>query len=96
MADFWESDFLRFHQIWRIEKMMECASLRLTIRPEKIHFLKFILEGYDGLGVLSTIDRSAGLVEVRYPPMVKDDLQDLLEELRPQLTGGELVTSLFA
>ncbi len=76
--------------------MNECASLRLTIRPGKIHFLKFILEGYDGLGVLSTIDRAAGLVEIRYPPMVKDDLLNLLDELQPQLTGGELVTSLSA
>ena len=56
----------------------ECSRLRLHIRPERIHFLKFILEGYDGLAVLSTVDAGQGLVEIRYPPEVAGDLDKLL------------------
>lgn len=75
--------------------MNRCASLRLTIRPDKIHFFKFILEGYDGMAVLSTVDRAAGLVEVRYPAMLEDELILLLHELQPKLVNTELVDSPF-
>lgn len=34
----------------------------------KIHFLKFILEGYDGLALLSTIDPGMGTVLLYIPP----------------------------
>lgn len=37
----------------------------LRIRPEKISWLKFILEGYDGLAVLSTLARETGLVRIQ-------------------------------
>ena len=63
----------------------ECYRLRLHIRPERIHFLKFILEGYDGLAILSTVDAGQGLVEIRYPPEVADDLEDLLNHIHSQI-----------
>lgn len=37
----------------------------LRIRPEKISWLRFILEGYDGLAVLSTMDARLGLVRLQ-------------------------------
>ena len=51
----------------------------------RIHFLKFILEGYDGLAILSTKDPAQGIVEVKYPPENKKDLTDLLKSIAPQL-----------
>ena len=63
----------------------ECASLRLHISPGRIHFLKFILEGYDGLGILSTIEVGRGLVEIRYPPETEEDLQMLLADINDEL-----------
>ncbi len=63
----------------------ECSRLRLHIRPERIHFLKFILEGYDGLAVLSTVDAGQGLVEIRYPPEVAGDLDQLLNHIHSQI-----------
>jgi len=64
------------------------AHLRVRIAPNRIHFLKFILEGYDGLAVLSTVDRQQGLVELKYPPELQADLDGLLESLAE---GLELV-----
>ena len=64
---------------------MECSCLQLSINPERIYFLKFILEGYDGLAIQSTIDAKSGIVEIRYPPEMKTDLQLLLAELEPIL-----------
>jgi hypothetical protein len=61
--------------------MPRCSSLQLEIAPDRIHFLKFILEGYDNLAIMSTVDARQGLVEIRYPPEVKKDLTDLLTEI---------------
>jgi len=62
-----------------------CSVLRLEITPERIHFLKFILEGYDGLALLSTVDAGQGLVEIRYPPEIETDLKELLHNIGPQI-----------
>lgn len=64
----------------------ECSSLCLQISHERIHFLKFILEGYDGLAVLSTLDRQQGLVELRFPPEMENDLSLLLEDLMEKIS----------
>lgn len=51
---------------------MEMSSLQfkelyLLIAPERFHFLKFILEGYDGLAILSSVNGKTGVVRLRYP-----------------------------
>ena len=51
------------------------------IDPSKVYFLRFILEGYDNLFVLSTIDRQDGLVEVHYVESAMDDLCTILTEI---------------
>lgn len=65
-----------------------CSKLRLQIAPERIHFLKFILEGYDGLAIMTTIDSQQGLVEISFPPEQEQELALLLAELRPGLNPG--------
>ena len=67
------------------ESKRNCSSWRLEISPDRIHFLKFILEGYDGFAILSTIDPRQGIVEIKYPPEIKKDLTDLLRNIAPQL-----------
>lgn len=61
--------------------------LRLAIAPSRIHFLKFILEGYDGLALLTTEDPDQGLVEIRYPPEIKSELLELLQSIEPQINN---------
>ena len=61
--------------------------LQLTVAPERIHFLKFILEGYDGLAILSTVDVSQGLVEIRFAPEVAEELENLLHSIKPQIAS---------
>ena len=62
-----------------------CSSLQLEISPDRIHFLKFILEGYDGLALMSTLNSRQGLVEIKYPPEVEKDLTNLLHSIAPQI-----------
>ena len=61
--------------------MPSCFSLHLKISPDRIHYLKFILEGYDNLAILSTVNAQQGLVEIRYPPENEKDLRYLLSEI---------------
>ena len=63
------------------KNMSRCTTLQLKISPDRIHFLKFILEGYEGMAVLSTADARHGLIELRYPPEIEKDLMELLAEV---------------
>ena len=51
----------------------------LRIDPSSVYFFRFILEGYDNLFVLSTVDQRAGLIDVL---TVKGSVKDLLLILR--------------
>lgn len=42
-------------------KQVQCV-----INPTQIGFLRFLLEGYDGMTTLSTIDRHDGTILLRY------------------------------
>ena len=55
--------------------------LYIRIDPKSIAFLKFIIEGYDGLALLTTIDRRDGLVKLLVPTSRHDELWKLLAEL---------------
>jgi hypothetical protein len=59
----------------------------LRISPEKFHYLKFILEAYDNLAILSSHDSSAGVVVIRYPQAMVRDLFGLLQSIAPNLAG---------
>ena len=72
------------------DNIKRCSKLQLEISPARIHFLKFILEGYDGMALLSTVDGEQGLVEIRYPPEVEDDLKILLRKIKAQIVNKPL------
>lgn len=57
----------------------------LRISPSRFHYLKFILEGYDNLAILSSFDTTNGIVIVRYPEEMAEDLFGLLASI-----GGDL------
>jgi hypothetical protein len=63
------------------------ALLRARVAPSRIAFVKFILESYDGLAVLSTIDRHQGEVVFRYHPAGRAELLALLNDLQVDHQG---------
>jgi hypothetical protein len=67
--------------------MTELGSFDVRIAPDRTHFLKFILEGYDGLAMLSTIDAQSGHVRLRFSSGAGDEVRALLQGLSPQLGG---------
>ncbi len=71
------------HQIGYFSAIMkELEKLTLRIDPSSVYFLRFILEGYDNLFLLTTVDKSTGLVEVRAVKKSTGDLLRILESLK--------------
>jgi len=66
--------------------MTNLASIHLIILPNRFHYLKFILEAYDNLAILSSYDSKKGIVVVRFPNSMGKDLVDLLTFLAPSLS----------
>jgi hypothetical protein len=59
--------------------------LLYRVDPYEIHYLKFILEAYEGLATLTTLDSKTGLIQLAVPPGRKDSLESLLEGLSREL-----------
>lgn len=58
----------------------------LSIRPERIGWLRFILEGYDGLAILTTLSTDKGLVRIRTLRCGFVETMALIDALAPGLT----------
>lgn len=58
---------------------MKCLDLYLRIRRDRIGYLRFILEGYDGLAQITTIDAGQGLVRLLFPGSRYAEVLSLLD-----------------
>ncbi|MBJ6723275.1 DUF4911 domain-containing protein [Geomesophilobacter sediminis] len=53
-------------------------------------YLKFILEAYEGLSTMSTVDPRQGIVKVVYPVAFADDVESLMQALAKEITVTEV------
>ncbi|MFC1881226.1 DUF4911 domain-containing protein [Thermodesulfobacteriota bacterium] len=51
----------------------------------EIAFIKFIVEAYDGIAVLETLDPMAGIVVFHIAPGCERDIDALLEDLKREI-----------
>ena len=65
---------------------MNLEKLYLKIRTEKFYFLKFILEAYDGLAILSSSGVSKDIVLIRYPCERREEVFRLLTAIAKRLS----------
>lgn len=67
--------------------MAECTitTLPLQIDPKRIGYFKFILEGYDGMALVTTIDAKKGSIMVRYPLFFHDDLLSIIKDVSSRI-----------
>jgi hypothetical protein len=49
-------------------------------------YLKFILEAYEGMNVMSTVDNATGIIRIAIMPGFEDDMDALLAELGTKVT----------
>ena len=60
------------------------------VEPRQIHYLQFILEAYDGVATLTTVDAREGRVQLAVPPGGEADARSLMEALERELGRGRL------
>lgn len=63
-------------------------SLYLRISPGKFHFLKFIVEAYDNVAILSSVDNREGIVVLRYSQGHREELFGLLGSIAAKLVSA--------
>lgn len=61
--------------------------LYLRISPTRFHFLKFIVEAYDNIAIISSVDNREGIVVLRYSEGHKEEVFALLSSIAVQLTN---------
>ena len=71
-----------------MDGVTELYRKELRIAPRRIGYFRFILEGYDNLALLTTVDERHGDVILRYPAGLADEVEQLLESLTPALLIG--------
>lgn len=62
---------------------MVCRYFKVAHRD--MVFLKFILEAYEGMNVMSTVDNKTGIIRIAIMPGFVDDMDALLTELGTQV-----------
>lgn len=76
--------------------LAETTKKYYRIDRREIAYLRFILEAYDGIAVVSTLDSGAGLVVVQIAPGCEQDVETILQDLKhhimlePALPPNEL------
>jgi len=59
--------------------------LYIKVEPCNITFISRIMEGYEYFGVVTTIDRSEGLLVIRTTPDMRPEIQAILMSLPIQV-----------
>ena len=65
--------------------MVETTKKYYRIDRREISFLKFILEAYDGLALLTTIDSKKGIVVIKIAPGGEADVEMILQDLKKKV-----------
>ncbi len=72
--------------------MDQTRKLRLKLRRTDIAYVQFILEGYDGLGRLSTVDPLLALAVLSYPQSRQAEAHALTSALRAEGVIQEVIS----
>ncbi len=64
------------------DSTMICRYFKVAHRD--MVFLKFILEAYEGMNVMSTVDNKAGIIRIAIMPGFVADMDELLADLGRQ------------
>ena len=56
-----------------------CSVRRYLIERSQIHYLRFLIEAYPGMAVVSTLDSALGLVSIAIAPGCEPDILRILQ-----------------
>ena len=63
---------------------METIQKYFKIARKDISFLKFIIEAYEGMAVVRTLDSREGMIELMIAPDFEKEVEELLIDLRDE------------
>jgi hypothetical protein len=72
---------------------MDTISLFIKIPTAEIAYLNFILESYEGVAIVRTIDPREGIVEVMVPPHYQKEIKEILKNLAEEFPIQELTVA---
>ena len=65
--------------------LAETIKQRYRVDRREIAFIRFIVEAYDGLAVITTLDPATGLIEFRIAPGCEQDVEMILQDLKSDI-----------
>ena len=74
-----------------IMKKNEIITKKLRLERKDIAYVKFILEGYEGIALATTIDNIESIIQLTIVPDFKSDVEMLLTALRKEIDFSEIV-----
>ena len=66
------------------KEMMDFSTISLRVDRNDIYYVRFIFEGYDGIGIVSTKDPGEGLLTITYPTGSRYDILELIKALQDE------------
>ncbi|MGL5512749.1 MAG: DUF4911 domain-containing protein [Sporomusa sp.] len=60
---------------------MTTKPIKIQVSPKDINYVNRIIEGYEYLGVVSTLDRAAGILVIRATPDTAGEVRTILANL---------------
>ena len=64
---------------------------KLRLERKDIAYIKFILEGYEGIAIATTIDNIESIIQLTIVPDFESDVEMLLTELKKEVDFSEIV-----
>jgi len=71
---------------------LEITKKYYRVEKKNISFLKFIFEAYDGIAVITTVDRPKGIVMFRIPPGCENEVDMVLQDLGKDMMIEEYIS----
>ena len=60
---------------------MDTIPLLIQIPPREIAYLTFVLESYEGVAAIRTVDPREGIVELMVPTTYQEEIREILKDL---------------
>ncbi len=72
---------------------MKTIKQHYRVDRRKIAFIKFILEGYDGIAMMRTVDPAKGNITLHIPPGCEKHVNAILQDLKKNINMQVLVST---
>lgn len=64
---------------------IQSAWTYVQVEPSKIGLFRFLLEGYDNLGIFTVANKYKGILQLRYSPHLKREIHSFLKAAGTEL-----------